>query len=207
MALRTRDTPASFFEELYAIVVGLGLALAVEQIIQPGRSGLPVRTEHAAVFLAYLILAFALAHSSVRYLQLGYDDGGLVLNRTRVVADLVLGVGQFLFLISLAFLITRPTAFAIGAILLLVGRPFRDLILGGLGYERLELDRKVATLHTVTVGILAIALAASQVVSPGSETLIMKIAVLIGSLVFGLGLYVWAFEFFFPGEEAGSPIS
>lgn len=202
MAFSTRNSSASFFVELYAVVVGLGLAFAVEQVIEPGRTGFPVRTEHAAVFLAYLNLAFALAHSSVRYLQLGYDEGGIVLDKTRVVADLVLGVGQFLLLISLAFLITRPTAFAVGAILLLVGRPLRDLVLGTLGHGRLEFDRKVATLHTVTVLVLAIGLGTSQILSTGDEVLLMKFTTLVGSLVFGLGLYVWAFDFFFPKEVA-----
>ena len=101
---RNDSTPVAFFEELYAIVVGLGLALAVEQVIDLNRSGLPVATEHIPVFLGYLNIAFALAHASVRYLQLAYVESALgSMSRGRVVADLVLGVGHFLWLMALSF--------------------------------------------------------------------------------------------------------
>ncbi|HWL66068.1 MAG TPA: hypothetical protein VNP73_08855 [Actinomycetota bacterium] len=206
MAISAREgrSAAAFFEELYAIVVGLGLAFAVEQVIDLDRPVLPVRADYLPIFLAYLTLAFALAHSSVRYLQLAYDQRGIVLDKVRVVADLFLGVGQFLLLIALSLLITRPGVFAFGAIVLLIGRPLRDLVLTLSGHDRLDLDRKVARLHIAVVLILGIALGAGQLVPARMEDLVLKVATLAASLGFGLGLYIGAFDFFFPRENEAS---
>ena len=204
VARRERST-TGFFQELYAVVVGLGLALAVEQVIDLGRSGVPVDLEHVPVFVAYLNLAFALAHASVRYLELVYVDRRLgPLGKPRVIGDLALGFGHFLWLIVLSFLVTRPVAFAYVAILLLVGRPARDaaLALGGRG--RLDFDRKVATIHLVTIGVLAAGVLATQLVGQDGEAWVMRWAILGASLVFGLGLYVSAFADFFPFAEDGA---
>jgi hypothetical protein len=199
MRSRNDATPVAFFEELYAIVVGLGLALAVEQVIDLSRSGLPVATEHIPVFLGYLNIAFALAHASVRYLQLAYVESALgSMSRGRVVADLVLGVGHFLWLMALSFLIGRPIAFVSVAILLLIGRPVRDALLA-LGHRpRLEFDRKVAAIHVVTIAALVVTLAVSAVAPAATEVWVARFGVLAASLVFGLGMYVFAFSFFFP---------
>src|SRR3712207_3630169 len=107
-----RGAPTGFFEELYAIVVGLGLAVAVEHVVDLDRDGIPVALGEIPLFLAYLNIAFALAHASVRYLQLAYSESAVgALGRVRVIADLVLGVGHFLWLIGLSFLIGRPVVF------------------------------------------------------------------------------------------------
>ena len=201
MAILRRDSSVGFFEELYAVVVGLGLALAIEQVIDLDRSGLPVRAEHVVMFLAYLNLAFAHAHASVRYLQLTYSKPGFVPDKTRVVADLVLGVGHFLWLITLSFLITRPVAFAVIAIVMLIGRPVRDLVLRLGGREWLDFDRKVATVHLVTIGLLAIGLGAALVTPSSSEDLVMRSATIVASLVFGLGVYLRAYDHFFPATN------
>ena len=196
-------SPVTFFQELYAIVVGLGLALAVEQIVDLDRSGLPVAAEQIPVFLAYLNIAFALAHASVRYLQLAYVDGVIgALGRGRVIADLTLGVGHFLWLMSLSFLIARPSAFAYVAIVLLMGRPLRDGFLILAKRPRLEFDKKVATIHLVTIAALIATLATGTVVAAETEIWALRFGVLIASLVFGLGMYILAFPYFFPTATA-----
>lgn len=201
---RAEENPVAFFQELYAIVVGLGLALAVEQVIDLDRSGFPVTAEHVPLFLAYLNIAFALAHASVRYLQLAYVNGELgALGRPRVIADLVLGVGHFLWLMTLSFVITDPNAFALIAVLLLIGRPARDGFLMLAGRPRLEFDRKVAVIHLSTIGILLGTLAMGAVATGDAELWTLRIGSLGASLLFGLGMYTLAFPFFFPAPAAG----
>lgn len=193
------SSPIGFFEELYAIVVGLGLALAVEQVIDLGRPGLPVVSEHLPLFLAYLNIAFALAHASVRYLQLTYAHNALgPLTRARVIADLVLGVGHFLWLMALSFLITRPSVFAYVVIVLLIGRPLRDGLLMFLKQPRLEFDRKVVAVHLVTVAGVLAALGAAELGSAGSEIWVLRFGLMVDSLFFGLAMYLFAFPYFFP---------
>ena len=205
MAVTGEDrTGTGFFQELYAVVVGVGLALAVEQIIDLGRSGVPVDIGHVPVFLAYLNIAFALAHASVRYLEMAYVNRQLrSLGKGRVIADLVLGVGHFLWLIVLSFLITRPFAFAYGAIALLIGRPVRDALLALGGRDRLDFDRKVAIIHMAAIGLLAAGLVVSEFTPEDAQTWVMRVTILGASLVFGLGLYLFAFTYFFPTPDEG----
>jgi hypothetical protein len=203
MAMRRgQRTTTGFFQELYAVVVGLGLALAVEQVIDLSRSGVPVELEHVPVFVGYLNLAFALAHASVRYLDLAYVDQRLgALGKARVIGDLGLGVGHFLWLIVLSFLITRPVAFAYVAVLLLVGRPARDALLALGGRDRLDFDRKVAISHLLTIAVLGAGLLVSYLAGEDSETWIMRSTILGASLIFGLSQYIFAFSAFFPFAE------
>ncbi len=203
MVLARRETTAvTFFEELYAIVVGLGLALALEQTVDLEREGFPVAAEHIPLFLAYLNLAFALAHASVRYLQLAYVERSLGrLGRGRVIADLVLGVGHFLWLMALSFLITRPVAFAIAAIVLLAGRPLRDTVLALTKMAYLPFDRTVAGVHVVTIVVLFLTISIAAMTGAGSGGWTVRIGALVASLVFGLGMYLFAFPYFFPFDD------
>jgi hypothetical protein len=194
-----------FFEELYAIVVGLGLALSVEQVIDLDRAGLPVSAEHLPLFLAYLNIAFALAHASVRYLQLAYVENGLGrLGRGRVIGDLVLGVGHFLWLMALSFLITRPSAFAYAAIALLIGRPLRDGFVMLAKLPRLEFDKKVAAIHIATIGALLATLIIKWLIAAEMEVWTMRVGLLISSLLFGLGMYTFAFPYFFSTPDSAA---
>lgn len=200
---RAETTPVTFFQELYAIVVGLGLALAVEQVIDLDRTGFPVDTEHLPLFLAYLNIAFALAHASVRYLHLVYVDASLgPLGRPRVIGDLVLGVGHFLWLMALSFLVTRPRPFAYVAIVLLLGRPVRDGFLALARRPRLDFDEKVAIIHLGTIGALVMTLAIGLVTAGIAELWALRIGILSASLFFGLGMYTLAFPYFFPAGDA-----
>ena len=204
MSAGRRDgNPLGFFEELYAVVVGLGLALALEQVIDLESSGVPIAGEHVPLFLAFLNIAFALAHASVRYLQLAYIERAIgEFRRGRVIADLVLGVGHFLWLMALSFLITRPTAFAYAAIVLLVGRPIRDGILMLGKRPVLEFDKKIASVHLVTIAALALVLVLTAF-TDGSW--VLRGGVLAASLTFGLGTYLFAFSYFFPGVDTDRP--
>ena len=199
---RSENITVRFFEELYAIVVGLGLALAIEQIVDLDKDGLPILVEHLPVFLAYLNIAFPLAHSSVRYLELAYvDKDAGALSKQRVLGDLALGMGHFLFLLSLSFLVTRPAAFAGSALLLLIGRPARDVLISLGRGTVLPFDRKVAHIHVLAMILLGITLIAAAPLNDESEVWTARIGILITSLIYAIGLYLWAFEYFFSDNE------
>lgn len=198
---RGGSTSVRFFEQLYAIVVGLGLAVAAEQVIDLEKE-IPIAWGEVPLFFAYLNIGFALAHSSIRYMELAYEDRALGrLGKGRVIWDISLGVGHFLFLIGLSFVISRPLVFIYFAIVLLLGRPLRDGILRMAGRERLEFDDKVATIHIITIVFLAAILVVSGLTGGSTESATVKVAVLAASLLYGLGLYLTAFEYFFGGPE------
>jgi hypothetical protein len=199
---RGEATTVRFFEQLYAIVVGLGLALAVEQVLDLGGDGASVRFEHVPLFLAYINLAFPLAHASVRYLEIAYVDRAAgPLGRGHVLADLSLGTGHFLWLITLSFLVTSPTAFVWVAIVLLVGRPWRDLLISLAGRRPLDFDRAVARVHLVAIAVLLCLVAVSRVVEGSADLWVLRAGGLAGSFIFAIGLYLTAFRFFFPSDD------
>lgn len=199
---RSENTTVRFFEELYAIVVGVGLALAIEQIVDLDNDGLPISVEHLPVFLAYLNFAFPLAHSSVRYLELAYvDKAAGTLSKQRVLGDLALGTGHFLFVLSLSFFVTRPFAFAGAALLLLIGRPGRDLLIWIGRGTVLPFDKKVACIHLLAMIVLVTTLVTAVALDKETEVWTARIGVLVTSLIFAIGLYLWAFEYFFSDDE------
>ena len=201
MTSRPEATTARFFEALYAIVVGLGLTFAVEQVVDLERSGFPIAFVHLPLFLAYVNVAFPLAHASVRYLDLAYVERALgAWDRTRAVSDLGLGTGQFLFLIALALLVTRPVAFGVLAIILLVGRPVRDGLLRLTTRPTLDFDRTSAVVHLATIAAFVVVLVAGRIAGEG-ET-VARWGLFATSYIFPFGMYLAGFSFFFPGDDA-----
>ena len=199
---RGESTTVRFFEQLYAIVVGLGLALAVEQVLDLGSGDLSVRFANLPVFLAYINIAFPLAHASVRYLELAYVDRTVGrLGKGRVLADLMLGTGHFLWLITLSFLVARPAAFVWVAIVLLVGRPGRDLLVYAAGRQPLQFDRTVARVHLVAIAVFLCVVVASLFTAGSAELWTLRLGALAGSLTFAITLYLSAFGFFFATED------
>ena len=196
------STTVRFFEELYAIVVGLGLALAAEQMLDLSSGEVSVQLELLPLFLAYLNFAFPLAHASVRYLDLAYVERQAgPIGKVRVLGDLGLGIGHFLWLIALSFLIGNETAFLVVSGVLLIGRPARDLF-ARLGRSTvLDFDRKVAAAHIATVLCLLVVLGIAQLVDGDGRVWVLRVGGLISSLVFALGLYLGSFSFFFGTDE------
>jgi hypothetical protein len=200
------DSPSAFFGDLYAVVLGLGLVLGVEQVVDLSRDGIPVSPRDLALFFAYLNFAFALAHASVRYLQLAYGEEGLgPLRKGRVVADLILGIGHFLLLIALPLFISRPSTFLWTTVLLLLGRPVRDWILRWGRHPTHDFDRKVAAVHLVCLAFLILTILIGQSIGAGSRDLVLRAGAVIASVLFGMGSYLFAFEFFFPSGSRADP--
>lgn len=200
MTSRPEARTVGFFEQLYAVVLALGLALAVEQVIDLSRSGVPVVWRDVPLFLAYVNLAFPLAHASVRYLDLAYVDRELgTLGRARILGDLALGTGHFLLLIACPLLVTRAIPFGVAAAVLLAGRPTRDLIVRMTGNRTLAFDDRVATIQ------VGAAIAVGAVVAVASladlDVWFARIGILAATYVFAIGVYLYALPFFFPTRE------
>jgi hypothetical protein len=199
-------TTVRFFEELYAIVVGLGLAVSVEQVLDTGTDGSLVEPRHLFLFLAYLNFAFPLAHASIRYLDLAYVDRAIPLGKPRVLGDLALGMGHFLWLIALAFLVTRPFAFVWIAVALLIGRPARDAIVLWTGGQTLAFDRSIGRVHLGCIAGLVAVGATGHLIGGDDGRWLIRIATVVIALGFALGHYLGAFDYFFPKRrerEAG----
>lgn len=102
--------PGRHLQDFYAVVLGLGLVLSVEQIIDAGE-GSPVEWSGVPLFLAFATLAFTYYHGSVRYLDVMYGPDSPPLRRGRITSDLVVGAVDLTLLIALAALSSRPVYF------------------------------------------------------------------------------------------------
>lgn len=97
---------------MYSVTLGVALALAVEQVIDPERSGVPVRSEAVLPFLAFLVTAFSLYHWAARFVDVSHT-GTAAGGSAAIVTTLVVGSTELVLLIASAILISRPTIFLV----------------------------------------------------------------------------------------------
>ena len=196
--------PLRFCEQLYSIVVGLGLALAAEQVVDLSKSGVPVVWERVPLFVAFLTIAFPYAHGAVRYIDLVYVEGRLgPIPPARAIADVLFDGVRMWWLIALSFFVSRPLVFGYVLIFLLLSGSSRVAIArltGTRTHSRLErnLDRVNGIMLIATALIVVIA----QLGFEGStEDSVARIGVLAASLGYPLAFYVSSFRYFFAGAN------
>lgn len=130
--------PVHHVQEVYAVVLGVALVLAVEQVIDLHQSGSPFQLRLIAPFLAFVSLAFSIYHWGVTYLDRRYAGDADEPRPSTIFVDLVIGTTELLLLIGLAILISRPRVFAVGVVTLLAFEVVAGLALRGMGnYQRL----------------------------------------------------------------------
>lgn len=156
-AATTGANPGRHLQDFYAVVLGLGLVLAVEQVIDAGE-GDPVEWSGVPLFLAFATLAFSYYHGSVRYLDVMYGSDSPSLGRGRITSDLVIGAVDLTLLITLAALSSRPiyfTGLLIALMCFEIGRVGVMTIL--LSRDQLtKIERDFTWINALTVGPLAI---------------------------------------------------
>jgi hypothetical protein len=123
---------------VYAVVLGVALVLAVEQVIDLRDGGSPFRGRLILPFLAFVSLAFSIYHWGVTYLDRRYVERTGGLSRSGVFVDLLIGTSELLAVIGLSILISRPVVFAVGVSALLGFEVLAGLVLRtARNYERL----------------------------------------------------------------------
>lgn len=200
MTSRRPEDPIRFFKDLYAVVVGVALTLAVEQIVDLDRSGVPIRWEHAPLFVAWISVAFPFAHIFVVYLDDAYERRreGVSL-RGLWTGNIIVGAAHYLWIIALALFFTRPFVFGYGLVLFMGGVMARDLLLrvhprGWLS----DLERRVGPVFALATAGWLVAMLACQLLAHGSaQTWAIRGSVLAISLGFAFGVYLRAYDHFF----------
>ena len=129
--------PARHLQEVYAVVLGVALVLAVEQVVHVDVT--PIRYRLVLPFLAFVSLAFSIYLWGVTYLDRRYANRrGARLSPFGVGVDLLVGMAELLLLIGLSILIARPLMFAVGALALLGFEVIAGLaLLAARNYARL----------------------------------------------------------------------
>jgi hypothetical protein len=187
-------------QELYAVVVGLGLALAAEQVVDLSRS-IPVRWEVVPLFVGYLSIALPYSHAGVRYLDSTYADASAV-SRPRVMADIFFGAGNFIWMIALALFVSRPFIFGSALVIWLLGVLARSLILRLLPRgERSAMERTTDPMNVGLVVAAVVVLAISRGFDAETEVWAARIGLLIIGIVYAGVMYGLGFGYFFPSAS------
>ena len=197
--------PARHLQEVYAVVLGVVLVLSVEQVIHVGEEGSPFRGQLVLPFLAFVSLAFSVYHWGVTYLDRRYTDR-MATTRSRggVFVDLLVGTSELLALIGLSILISRPSAFAIGVVIVLAFEVVAGLVLGlvrnyqGLG----AFPRTYLWLNLVTMGLLGLALLTLRVISPATLEVAAGPVVFIAAVARTAVFYSLGFSVLFAEDES-----
>jgi hypothetical protein len=191
------ENPVRFFQELYAVVVAVSLALAVNGIVDLHKSGVPILWQHVPLFVSWVAVAMPFAHVGVRYLDLRGPIG-----RGRALGDLFFGAGVFLWFIALALFVSRPAVFGYSLVLFLAGSILRHLILRLLPHDPVwgEQGRFNAVNAIAMAGCLLVLVAAQLALDGNAERWAIRIGVLAVSVAYPIAVYLTSHDFFYGGH-------
>ena len=118
--------------DVYSVSLGVALVLAVEQVVDLERAGVPLRDGALLPFLGFVATAFSLYHWAIRFIDLPYRAG-----RPRppsaVITALLVGSTELLLLIGLSTLVSKPVTF-LGWLAALLGfEVVAGIVLGATG--------------------------------------------------------------------------
>jgi hypothetical protein len=107
-------------EYLYSTVVGLGLSLAIYNLIDTTREAVPFKLELLPFFFTLLITLIPFYHGALRHLDVTYvEEGGKQVRKFALLIDFSALFIESCLLLALAVLMVKPPFFAWGLVALL----------------------------------------------------------------------------------------
>jgi hypothetical protein len=107
-------------ENLYSVVVGLGLSLSIFNLIDTTRTPIPIKLELLPFFLAFIVTLIPFYHGALRHLDITYvEQGGKQVRNGALFADFAILFIEGCLLLALAVLLSTPQFFAWGLAALL----------------------------------------------------------------------------------------
>jgi hypothetical protein len=196
-----RENSVKQLSELYNVVAGAALALAITKIIDLNAPVLPIKSEPVLCFLSFLIIIIPFHQGAVRHLFATYVEGGAStrIQRGALAFDfLILFVEGCLF-VALALLIEKPNLFTIVIIALLA----LDCVWGFLatiafvGAQAQTAEKKWSIINLAAAAILVLAYIFGPPLLQGWN-IEMKIVVLLICLLRTITDYYWSWDFYYP---------
>jgi hypothetical protein len=204
---RGASHPGRHLQDFYAVVIGVALVLAVEEIIDSSDASSPIDWTSLPLFLSFALLAFSYYHGSVRYLDVMYSDEGPELSRLRIYSDLFIGAIDTMLVIALSILISRPIYFLTVLTIMFVLEVLRVATLKRfLPSEQIfPLETDFMVIHLALIPIFAgIFFVARSVGSAEAERLVVGIPLLVLIVVRSIFSYRRSFELYFPQQTQRS---
>jgi hypothetical protein len=186
--------------DVYSVALGVALVLAVEQVIDLERAGLPLRGEALVTFLAFIATGFSLYHWAARFIDLFFAraDPRPV---SATVTALAVGSAELLLLIALSILIARPSVFLGGLAAVFAFEVAAGLALRATnGYEGIEgFGRAYLVVNAAAAGAALVSIPVARVADAELATGLLALAVSWGRAI---AFYRVGFRFLFgsPGD-------
>jgi hypothetical protein len=110
----------SNLQNLYSVVVGLAVSMAIVNLIDTNRAVVPVKVEFLPFFAAFLFTLVPFYHGALRHLDVTYVEGAIKdLRRGALLADFAFLFAESCVLFCLALLLPAPQFLAWGLVALL----------------------------------------------------------------------------------------
>jgi hypothetical protein len=107
-----QNRSVAHLQSLYTVVVGVALSLSINRLVDP-TAQVPVRLSYLPYFLTYLVTLVPIYHGALRHLDLAYaEDSPGRAKAGALMVDWSLLFVESCGLLTLAVLISRPTAFS-----------------------------------------------------------------------------------------------
>jgi hypothetical protein len=190
-------------ENLYTVVVGLALSVAIYQFVGINRGVSPIRFELAPFLVAFILTLLPFYHGALRHLDVTYiEHSGRQVRSGALLADFSILFIEGCLLLALAFLISVPQHFAWGLVMLLSINVIWGFI-AHLGFSqemKPKAESRWALINLFTVGTLVIYFFAIDIFPPkvGVIELSFSVFILVVSFVRTVLDYMFCWEFYYP---------
>jgi hypothetical protein len=123
-----RENSVKHLCDLYNVVIGVALAIAIEKVIDEEAAYIPISRQHIWIFLTFVVTAIPFYHGAIRHLYATYveEGGSKRVKRGALLLDFAILFTESGLFVALAYLIQSPAAFVALFILLI----FLDSIWG-----------------------------------------------------------------------------
>jgi len=187
---------------LYTTVIGLGLSLAIYNLIDTTRVYIPLKLEFLPFFFTFLITLIPFYHGALRHLDITYiEQGGKQVRNGALMIDFLALFIEGCLLLILALIVVKPMFFVWGLVVLLA---FDTLwaFTAYLGFSqdlKLKAEPRWAIINFITAIGLSILLI---FVPPCLDILDSKLVVLIPlvALIRTVIDYIWCWNYYYPSS-------
>ena len=117
---QAQENSVKHLEGLYSIVVGIGLSIAIYNLVNTTGGNVSLKIELLPFFGAFLVTLIPFYHGALRHLDITYiEQGGKHVHRFALLVDFLALFIESCLLLALAFLIVKPSSFSWGLVVLL----------------------------------------------------------------------------------------
>ena len=199
----TRRRSVEHLQGLYTVVAGVALTVAIEKLFD-GNGTVPLRRDVVAYFVAYLFTLVPMYHGALRHLDITYfEDEKATTRAGALMFDWALLFIESCFLLGLAQLLRRPSAFGWGLCIFL-GFDCIWAFVANLGFapeaKESRTEWKWATINFVAVCFLALTLVVANAVESKLNLVISFrwILILVVAVARTIWDYAWCWSYYYP---------